>query len=171
MAHELIDAVTVYPEGPVTVGLGNTLDITASYTLNGPPVGSPTASSYSLAWQKVSPGAPTSWDTEDPAAAATDYTKTCPTSVLSAVGTYVLRVSALYINDVPFQDTVDVDITVHVVPWRELEALDTTHTEGQATPTTVTEGAATPTTVTEGQATATTVTEGAATPTTVTEGT
>lgn len=171
MANELVDAVTATPTGPVTIGLGQTLDITASYTLNGPPTGSPTFSSYSLSWQRV--GLPASLDSQAPAVAGTVYTKTMGVAHLP-VGTHQFKVQGIYINNAGQPDSlVFVDsnlITVHVVAWREGEAPDTTHTEGLATPTTMTEGTANPTTMTEGTATPTTMTEGTATPTTMTEG-
>lgn len=169
MANELVDAVTATPAGPVTVGLGQSLDITGRFALNGPSGG--TLLSRSMAWLHLSPGAPFSFDFELSPIEDTDYTKTCPASALDSIGAHVIRLQVFSIYDIPSQQTVaSNDITVHVVAWREGEAPDTTHTEGIATPTTMTEGTATPTTMTEGTATPTTMTEGTATPTTMTEG-
>jgi hypothetical protein len=73
MAHEYIDAVSATPVGPITVQLGDSVDISASFTLDGPTGGN--ASAYSLAWQKLSPGFPFSFATQDPAVAGTVYSK------------------------------------------------------------------------------------------------
>lgn len=120
MANELIDAVTATPAGPVTIGLGQTLDITASFTLNGPPPGSPTSSTYSLTWQKV--GVPASLALESPATAGTPYTKTIAVSFLP-IGTHQFKVEANVQYD-PFDEQyVDSNlITVHVTRAREIEA-------------------------------------------------
>lgn len=97
MAHELIDSVTATPTGPITVALGGTVDITASFTLNGPNPGSPTVSLYSLAW--TYPAGSLSIANESPAAHDTDYTHTVPTSILSALGNYDIVVQGTYFSD------------------------------------------------------------------------
>lgn len=134
MAHELIDSVTVDPAGPVTVTLGGSFDITASYSLNGPNPGNPTVSGYSLLFQRISPGAPISFDVVDNPLPDTDYTKTCPAAILAAVGAYVIRVEGYYFSDAlppNFEQAVDVDITVNVVAaphYRDIEAEATERT-------------------------------------------
>jgi hypothetical protein len=128
MAHELIDSVTVSPLGPVTIGLGDAFDITASFSLNGPNPGNPTVSGYTLSWQRISPGAPATFASESTPSPDTDYTHTCSAAILNAVGDYVIRVEGYYFSDAAppnFEQSVDVDITVHVVEqphYREIEA-------------------------------------------------
>lgn len=171
MAHELIDTVTATPTGPLTIPVGQTVAVTMRYTLNGPPSGSPSASTYSLTLQKVSPGLPFSIaPSHSPAAANTDYETTA--NIFSSGGTYVLRARG-HVQYTPFadQEVFSEDITVFVTDIAELQATPGTIDEGQGVTTTVTEGQPTATTVTEGQAVTTTVTEGQATGTTVTEGT
>lgn len=124
MAHELIDVVTATPAGPVTIGVGQRLDIAASFTLNGPPTGSPTFSSYSLSWQRV--GLPASLDSQAPAVAGTVYTKTMGADRLP-VGTHQFKVQGIYINNSGQPDSFVLTdsnlITVHVMrEAREVEA-------------------------------------------------
>lgn len=120
MANELVGSVTATPTGPVTIGLGQTLDISASFTLNGPPPGSPTSSTYTLLWQKVGLGA--SLASESGASAGTVYTKTI-SAVHLPIGTHQFKVEGAVLYD-PFDEQyVDSNlITVHVAGVREIDA-------------------------------------------------
>jgi len=121
MANELVGSVTATPTGPVTIGLGQTLDVTGRFTLNGPPPGSPTSSTYTLLWQKV--GVPASLASEIGATAGTVYTKTIPAAQLP-IGTHQFKVEGSVLYD-PFDEQyVDSNlITVHVMrEVREVEA-------------------------------------------------
>lgn len=123
MANELVGSVTATPTGPVTIGLGQSLDITARFTLNGP--SGATLISRAMNWQKTAPGLPLSFDGETSPTEDTDYTKTCSALVLNAVGTYTLRVQvySIYNTPPPFDQTVNSnDITVHVAGVREIDA-------------------------------------------------
>lgn len=121
MAHELIQAVSVAPGGPVTIVVGQTLDLTAAILLNGPPPGSPTSSTYTLTWQKI--GVPASLASQSPVTPLTPYTKTIA-AVHLPVGVHEFKVNGYVLYD-PF-DEQDVDsdlVTVHVVrEAREIEA-------------------------------------------------
>lgn len=123
MANELVGSVTATPTGPVTIQVGQTIAFTMRYTLNGPPPGSPSASTYSLSLQKVSPSPPQSVGLPHiPAAANTDYETTA--DIFSSGGTYVLRARG-YVQYTPFadQEVFSEDITVHVMrEVREVEA-------------------------------------------------
>lgn len=171
MAHELIDAVTATPTGPLTIPVGQTVSVTMRYTLNGSPPGSPSSSTYSLVLLKVSPGSPASIGLPHiPASANTDYETTA--DIFSSGGAYILKARG-YVQYVPAdsQEVFSEDIEVFVTDIAELQATPGTIDEEQGTSTTVTEESATSTTVNEEQATATTVTEESATSTTVTEAT
>lgn len=124
--HELIDAVTAAPIGPVTIGHGHALDITASFTLDGSSPGTPTTSTYTIQVSRVvSPGVYASiFGTQvSPATAGTDYTMTVPASELP-IGSRTFVATATLTTDAPhFQIVHSNEITVHVVPFvRAVEA-------------------------------------------------
>lgn len=123
MAHELIGTVTATPTGPVTLGHGATLDITGSFELNGPPLGSPTGSNYTLSWQRVGLGVTIA--SQFPAVAGVAYTKTIPAAYLP-IGVHEFRVQGIYVNDAGEADSfqlVDSNlISVTVTRAREIEA-------------------------------------------------
>lgn len=122
MADELVDAVTATPAGPVTIGLGQSVDVTAEYTLNGPSTALPGTSIYTILWSESSSGV---WASETTPTTQPDtpFTKTCPASVFPAVGEYTLRVNVLHSGSgLSVYSTLAPDITVHVARAREIEA-------------------------------------------------
>lgn len=132
MAHELIASVTATPAGPITIGLGETVDITASYALNGANPNGPSTSLYSLGFLKASPSPGSSWGAQIPAVEDTDYTKTCPTTTLNAVEKYELKVRATCITDVDTTFEESATIMVHVVPFSEDHGTSGSWDEGEA---------------------------------------
>lgn len=171
MAHELIDAVTTDPTGTVVVALGGTVDITASFTLNGPNPGSPTVSLYSLAW--TYPSGFVSFGNESPAVHDTEYTHTVPLSILSAVGDYDIVVQGTYFSDAaPPDNAQSVDsstVTIRVLGVTEEQAPSTPFTEVQASATVTSEQQQPSGSFTELQAASTTTSEEQAPNTTTTE--
>ena len=131
MANELVGTVTASPEGPLSVGLGNTLDIIGSFTLNGP--SGDTVTSQSMEFTKVTPGAPLSWGNEAAVVNDTLYTKTFnPQSLgLTAGLTYTIRVtvSQLYAVNPPTVFNSN-DILIKVGPWKEETATGATFRGG-----------------------------------------
>jgi hypothetical protein len=169
VANELVDAVTATPAGPVDVRLGDGLDVTGRFTLDGP--SGRILVSRAMNFTHTSPGAPFSFGTESPVIADTDYTKTCSAASLNSIGEHTLVVNVVSTFDVPPQQTVESsEITVNVRRWVEDQPEPTTWAEGQRTPTAQTEGQRTPTSHTEGQPTPTTWAEGQRTATSWTEG-
>jgi hypothetical protein len=134
MAHELIASVTAAgpSPSPITIGLGETVDITASYALNGPNPNGPSTSDYSLVFTRVFPPPGHTWDSQDPAVADTDYTKTWANAALNKVGKYILRVVGTCLTDVDITSVNSNDIIVHVVPFSEEHGAPGTHTEETA---------------------------------------
>jgi hypothetical protein len=134
VANELIGVVTAAPAGPLVVGLGNTLDIVGSFTLNGP--SGATVLSQDMAWEKIAPGAPLTWATQSTVVNDTNYTKSFDPQALGlAAGTYTIRVSVTQILDTPAINTTDSnEITVKVQPWKEETAASATFHGGAIHP-------------------------------------
>lgn len=109
MAHEWPTGCTSTPPGPLTVALGETVNVTAEYALNGPSPGSPTVSQYTIVWQQVGSGV---YASQVNAVADTPYVRgwTAP-----ALGVYQLQAILLFSTDVqsltPFPAQ-PIDVTV-----------------------------------------------------------
>ena len=171
MAHEFIDEVTATPTGPIVVSLGGTVDITASFTLNGANPGSPTFSLYSLAW--TYPDGLVSFANESPAVHDTNYTHTVPLSILAAVGTYDIVIQGTYFSDAaPPDNAQSVDsntVTIRVLGVTEEQSPSTPFTEVQASVTVTAEEQQPSGSFSEMQASSTTTSEEQAPNTTTTE--
>lgn len=92
MAHELIDVVTATPTGPVEIGLGQSVNISASFTLDGPT--DATVSIYGITWSNVTESV--GFASQVPALPNTVYTKAfTPTSI----GKKIVRCVASFNSD------------------------------------------------------------------------
>jgi hypothetical protein len=72
------------------VSVGQVVPITGSYTIEGGSGSGGVGCSYAMGWQHSSPGASFSFDSEDPAAPLTDYTKNWTATL--PLGTHTIEV-------------------------------------------------------------------------------
>lgn len=120
MAHELIDVVTATPVGPVEIGIGQSVDISASFTLDGPT--DATVSIYDIVWQNITDSV--GFGSQIPALPNTIYTKTFTPA---SVGTKIVRCTATFNSDATPPNNLQVvnasDIVVVVKRFREEDAV------------------------------------------------
>jgi hypothetical protein len=158
MANELAGTVTATPAGPVAVGYLNTIDISASFTLDGASGG--VLLSQSMSWER---DGVVSWASEDPVVDGVVYTKTLDPDVMGfTIGDHTVRVYVTQIFDTIPGGVTTYSNTIEVKIQRFSE------TEGPAT-ITMTEETAPAAAMTEESAPAGTFTEETAATTAMTE--